>query len=152
MQLLLLMTALIVIFSLDLVREGEIAIRKIPLIDSAIFLFRSYPPPPLSLSLSLSLSSLSLSLSPSLPPPLSPSLPFSLPPPLSPSLFFYSVFIRDCVRCVLMVSCQQFRTRDCKQCVVYLHCTSQPVIEASSEMRFGCFQCHYPELGGEKKL
>ena len=47
-----------------------------------------------------------------------------------------------------MVSCQQLRTRDCKECTIYLHCTSQPVIEASSEMKFGCFQCHYPQLKG----
>ena len=62
-----------------------------------------------------------------------------------------SVFIRDCSDCVLMVACQQFRTRDCHRCTIYLHCTSQPVIEESLDMKFGCFQCSYPELRGEER-
>ncbi|KAG7276300.1 hypothetical protein CRUP_015623 [Coryphaenoides rupestris] len=57
-----------------------------------------------------------------------------------------SVFFRDCkdVRCV--VACQQFRTRDCKKMEVHLCCATQPIIESSTGMRFGCFQYYYPEL------
>ncbi|CAB1323692.1 unnamed protein product [Coregonus sp. 'balchen'] len=57
-----------------------------------------------------------------------------------------SVFFRDCkdIRCV--VACQQFRTRDCKKMEVFLCCATQPIIEASTGMKFGCFQYYYPEL------
>ncbi|XP_048855373.1 protein XRP2 [Brienomyrus brachyistius] len=57
-----------------------------------------------------------------------------------------SVFLRDCrdVRCV--VACQQFRTRDCKKMDVFLCCATQPIIESSTGMKFGCFQYYYPEL------
>ncbi|XP_023656730.1 protein XRP2 [Paramormyrops kingsleyae] len=57
-----------------------------------------------------------------------------------------SVFLRDCrdVQCV--VACQQFRTRDCKKMDVFLCCATQPIIESSTGMKFGCFQYYYPEL------
>ncbi|KAM8874926.1 protein XRP2 [Spinachia spinachia] len=57
-----------------------------------------------------------------------------------------SVFFRDCrdVKCV--VACQQFRTRDCKKMEVFLCCATQPIIESSTGMKFGCFQYFYPEL------
>ncbi|XP_061682026.1 protein XRP2 [Syngnathoides biaculeatus] len=57
-----------------------------------------------------------------------------------------SVFFRDCkdIRCV--VACQQFRTRDCKKMEVFLCCATQPIIESSTGMKFGCFQYYYPEL------
>ncbi|KAJ3598838.1 hypothetical protein NHX12_032802 [Muraenolepis orangiensis] len=57
-----------------------------------------------------------------------------------------SVFFRDCrdVRCA--VACQQFRTRDCKKMEVHLCCATQPIIESSTGMRFGCFRYYYPEL------
>ncbi|KAI0227932.1 Protein XRP2 [Lamellibrachia satsuma] len=57
-----------------------------------------------------------------------------------------SVFVRDCTDCKLMIACQQFRTRDCKKLDTFLCCTTQPIIEASTGMKFGCFQYHYPEL------
>ncbi|XP_038052962.1 protein XRP2-like isoform X2 [Patiria miniata] len=57
-----------------------------------------------------------------------------------------SVFLRNCTSCKCVIACQQFRSRDCKSIDVFLHCGSQPIIEASTKMRFGCFQCHYPEL------
>ncbi|KAK2189898.1 hypothetical protein NP493_94g02029 [Ridgeia piscesae] len=57
-----------------------------------------------------------------------------------------SVFVRDCSDCKLMIACQQFRTRDCKKLDTFLCCTTQPIIEASTGMKFGCFQYHYPEL------
>jgi len=60
----------------------------------------------------------------------------------------FSVFVRDCSDCKLMIACQQFRTRDCKKLDTFLCCTTQPIIEASTGMKFGCFQYHYPELEG----
>ncbi|ESN93900.1 hypothetical protein HELRODRAFT_88092 [Helobdella robusta] len=57
-----------------------------------------------------------------------------------------SLFIRDSNDCKLMAACQQFRSRDCKRIDTYLHCTTLPIIEASTNMRFSCYQCYYPEL------
>ncbi|OPL20514.1 hypothetical protein AM593_06874, partial [Mytilus galloprovincialis] len=59
-----------------------------------------------------------------------------------------SVFIRDCKNCKFILSCQQFRTRDCNKIDIFLCCNTQPIIEASSGMRFGCYQYFYPELAG----
>ena len=50
--------------------------------------------------------------------------------------------------CTVVAASQQFRVRDCKKCTVYLHCKSQPVIECSQKLRFGCFQAYYPALRG----
>ncbi|XP_062502951.1 protein XRP2-like isoform X2 [Corticium candelabrum] len=60
-----------------------------------------------------------------------------------------SVFVRDCKECKLLVACQQFRTRDCKRIHIFLSCKSQPIIEASTEMYFGCYQCYYSELSSQ---
>uniref|UniRef100_A0A8C3KDK7 Protein XRP2 n=1 Tax=Calidris pygmaea TaxID=425635 RepID=A0A8C3KDK7_9CHAR len=57
-----------------------------------------------------------------------------------------SVFFRDCKDCKCIVACQQFRTRDCKKLEVFLCCATQPIIESSTGMKFGCFQYYYPEL------
>ncbi|NXN97871.1 XRP2 protein, partial [Rhinopomastus cyanomelas] len=57
-----------------------------------------------------------------------------------------SVFFRDCKDCKCVVACQQFRTRDCRKLEVFLCCATQPIIESSSGMKFGCFQYYYPEL------
>jgi len=57
-----------------------------------------------------------------------------------------SIFFRNCKDCQSVVACQQFRTRDCKKMETFLHCTSQPIIEASTGMKFGCYQYSYPEL------
>ncbi|XP_034287288.1 protein XRP2 [Pantherophis guttatus] len=57
-----------------------------------------------------------------------------------------SVFLRDCKDCKCVVACQQFRTRDCRKIEVFLCCTTQPIIESSTGMKFGCFQYYYPEL------
>ncbi|RXM90816.1 Protein XRP2 [Acipenser ruthenus] len=62
-----------------------------------------------------------------------------------------SVFFRDCKDCKCVVACQQFRTRDCKKMEVFLSCATQPIIESSSGMRFGCFQYYYPELAFQFK-
>ncbi|XP_077978163.1 protein XRP2-like [Glandiceps talaboti] len=57
-----------------------------------------------------------------------------------------SVYFRDCRDCKCVVACQQFRTRDCKKFEVFLCCQTQPIIESSTGMKFGCFQYYYPEL------
>lgn len=57
-----------------------------------------------------------------------------------------SVFFRDCKDCKCVVACQQFRTRDCRKLEVFLCCATQPIIESSTGMKFGCFQYYYPEL------
>ncbi|KAM4699526.1 protein XRP2 [Discoglossus pictus] len=62
-----------------------------------------------------------------------------------------SVFFRDCKDCKCVVACQQFRTRDCRKMDVFLCCTTQPIIESSTGMKFGCFQYYYPELASQFK-
>ncbi|XP_072900249.1 protein XRP2 isoform X1 [Hemitrygon akajei] len=62
-----------------------------------------------------------------------------------------SVFFRKCVDCKCVVACQQFRTRDCRKMDVFLCCATQPIIESSTGMKFGCFQYYYPELGYQFK-
>ncbi|NXA46833.1 XRP2 protein, partial [Nothocercus julius] len=57
-----------------------------------------------------------------------------------------SVFFRDCKDCKCVVACQQFRSRDCRRLDVFLCCATQPIIESSAGMKFGCFQYYYPEL------
>lgn len=57
-----------------------------------------------------------------------------------------SIFLRDCSQCRVMVACQQFRSRDCKKMDILLHCSSQPVIESCTKMKFGCFTASYPQL------
>uniref|UniRef100_A0A672QNN6 Protein XRP2 n=1 Tax=Sinocyclocheilus grahami TaxID=75366 RepID=A0A672QNN6_SINGR len=57
-----------------------------------------------------------------------------------------SVFFRDCKDIKCVVACQQFRTRDCKKIDVFLCCATQPIIESSTGMKFGCYQYYYPEL------
>lgn len=57
-----------------------------------------------------------------------------------------SVFFRDCKDIKCVVACQQFRTRDCKKMDVFLCCATQPIIESSTGMKFGCFQYYYPDL------
>lgn len=61
-----------------------------------------------------------------------------------------SIFVRDCNNCVVVTCCQQFRTRDCKKLEVFLCCVTQPIIEATTAVRFGCFQFNY--LGLENHL
>lgn len=60
----------------------------------------------------------------------------------------FSVFFRQSVGCTVVAASQQFRVRDCKKCTIYLHCKSQPVIESSHKIKFGCFQGYYPTLRG----
>ncbi|CAF0969963.1 unnamed protein product [Rotaria sordida] len=62
-----------------------------------------------------------------------------------------SIFIRDSINCVLATICQQFRTRDCRDTYVYLSCTSQPIIEASHNIKFGCLTFNYQQLADQYK-
>ena len=62
-----------------------------------------------------------------------------------------SVFIRDCKDCKFVIACQQFRTRDCQNLDVFLSCATQPIIEATTKVKFGCFQYYYPELDSQFK-
>jgi len=45
-----------------------------------------------------------------------------------------------------VVACQQFRTRDVHQLDALLLTTAQPSIEATTEVRIGCFSFFYHEL------
>ena len=62
-----------------------------------------------------------------------------------------SVFLRDCESCVLVAVCRQFRTRDCVDVDSRLLVATKPIIETSSNMRFGCFDFHYDALGAQLK-
>lgn len=55
-----------------------------------------------------------------------------------------SVFLRDCRECRVLVGCGQFRTRDCQSLHVLLHCSTQPIIESSTDVIFSCLQLDYP--------
>ena len=57
-----------------------------------------------------------------------------------------SIFIRDCEDCQCVFMCRQYRSRDCKNMDTYLHVTTRPIIETSSNMRFGCWDFHYDGL------
>ncbi|KAG8459470.1 hypothetical protein KFE25_012805 [Diacronema lutheri] len=54
-----------------------------------------------------------------------------------------SLFVRNCVGLKLVAACRQFRTRDCERLDVLMHCVSQPSIETSSAVRFGCYSFFY---------
>lgn len=60
-----------------------------------------------------------------------------------------SVFVRDCKDCNFVVACQQLRTRDCTNCDMLLACVTLPIIESTTNIRFGCFQGSYGGLTGQ---
>ncbi|CAM4935329.1 unnamed protein product [Rotaria socialis] len=62
-----------------------------------------------------------------------------------------SIFIRDSTNCILATVCQQFRTRDCRDLYVYLTCASQPIIESSHNIKFGCLTFNYDKLSEQYK-
>ncbi len=61
-----------------------------------------------------------------------------------------SVFVRNCKNCTFTVACGQLRTRDCGNVTFNLYCKTEPVIETSTDMRFGPFNGAYP--GHEKDM
>ena len=60
-----------------------------------------------------------------------------------------SVFVRNCSNCTFTVACGQLRTRDCQNCTFNLYCKTEPVIETSSNMKFGPFNGAYPGHQGD---
>ncbi|KAK2744002.1 hypothetical protein FQN57_004455 [Myotisia sp. PD_48] len=46
---------------------------------------------------------------------------------------------------VIVVQCHQFRMHDCKNVDVFLHCSSKPIIEGCSNIRFSSIPPHYVE-------
>uniref|UniRef100_A0A8I3WS22 Protein XRP2 n=1 Tax=Callithrix jacchus TaxID=9483 RepID=A0A8I3WS22_CALJA len=71
-----------------------------------------------------------------------------------------TITIDDCTNCIIFLgpvkgsctlACQQFRVRDCRKLDVFLCCATQPIIESSSNIKFGCFQWYYPELAFQFK-
>ncbi len=62
-----------------------------------------------------------------------------------------SVFIRDCSDCSFAIICQQYRTRDCKRITTFLSCATQPIIESSVNMKFGCISVNYNTLSDQLK-
>lgn len=61
--------------------------------------------------------------------------------------FNLSVFMRKCTDCVVASICQQYRTRDCQRVTTFIACATQPIIEASNQMKFACLTCNYNSLG-----
>jgi len=57
-----------------------------------------------------------------------------------------SVFVRTSQDCDMVIACRQFRSRDCKDCRFSLLCTTEPVIETSTNMQFACFDFNYFSL------
>eukprot|EP00727_Mastigamoeba_balamuthi_P006189 m51a1_g219 putative protein xrp2 (354) ;mRNA; f:41632-43191 len=57
-----------------------------------------------------------------------------------------SCFVRTCKGCKFVAAVQQWRTRDCEDCDVLLHTTTEPCVESSSNIRFGCFRFSYQGL------
>lgn len=57
-----------------------------------------------------------------------------------------SVYIGDCQNCIFVIACGQFRIRDSRKILAFVHCETQPVIEASSAISFGSYQLQYALL------
>ena len=57
-----------------------------------------------------------------------------------------SIFVRDCSKCEITVSCSQFRCRDLKNSKIMLYTPNDPIIESSSNLTFGPFNMKYPQL------
>ncbi|GAB6032776.1 Protein Xrp2, variant 3 [Chamberlinius hualienensis] len=57
-----------------------------------------------------------------------------------------SVFIRNCKDSNFIISCQQFRIRDCWNLNVFLSVATQPIIEASTKIKIGCYRFSYADL------
>eukprot|EP00494_Astrolonche_serrata_P031130 UN31399 len=57
-----------------------------------------------------------------------------------------SVFIRNSKNCVIGSITRQLRCRDCKDIYLYLCCHTEPVVESSNKLMFGCLQWNYFNL------
>lgn len=60
-----------------------------------------------------------------------------------------SLFVRNSSDLRIIAAIQQFRSRDSHHIDALLCCTTLPIIEASRDMRFGCFRGTYFELAGQ---
>lgn len=58
-----------------------------------------------------------------------------------------SVFLRNCVDCVITLACKQLRTRDCANCTIFLYSKTDPVVEQSHGMLFRPFNGACARLG-----
>ena len=56
-----------------------------------------------------------------------------------------SVFVRNCSGYSLSIAARQLRVRDCTDVTFYLYTCTEPVIEASSNLRFAPFNSSYPQ-------
>ncbi|VDP10621.1 unnamed protein product [Heligmosomoides polygyrus] len=63
--------------------------------------------------------------------------------------WIFSVFLRDCQSCTVLVACQQLRTRDCRTLRIAVHCATQPIIEETSNAVFHPLTLHYDSFTGE---
>jgi protein XRP2 len=61
------------------------------------------------------------------------------------------IFIRDCKGCKCIIACQQYRARNCEDCDTLLFASTAPVVETSTNMRFGCFRFFYFNLAQQFK-
>jgi len=57
-----------------------------------------------------------------------------------------SIFIRDTSNCKIVAACKQFRIRDCQNLEILLFSSTEPVIESSKDIKFGCFDYFYFSL------
>ena len=55
-----------------------------------------------------------------------------------------SVFIRTSKNCKISIISKQLRFRECHDCDIFAYCPSDPVIEASTNMKFGPFNYNFP--------
>lgn len=62
-----------------------------------------------------------------------------------------SVFIRDCKDCTFTIACKQLRTRDCNNIDINLLCTSEPVVEATTNARIYPFNGSYAGIAEHLK-
>jgi protein XRP2 len=57
-----------------------------------------------------------------------------------------SVYLDNCKNCTVIAACQQFRARKLSNCTILLFSHTRPVVESSSNVRFGCFSFGYRDL------
>eukprot|EP00944_MAST-04C_sp_MAST-4C-sp1_P001106 g1106.t1 len=63
-----------------------------------------------------------------------------------------SLFIRDSKNCAAVMAVGQLRTRDCNNMKILLYSQTEPVIEKSSNLKFGCFHSSYFNLLNQMHL
>lgn len=63
-----------------------------------------------------------------------------------------SFFIRDSKNCSAVMAVGQLRTRDCHNMKILLYSQTEPVIEKSTNMKFGCFHSSYFNLSNQMQL